>query len=371
MPIFAIPFLRAREWKEVKRDEGIQRALGRYVKTADDELPAKFVIAKKVAAEFSLKESEAELWRTHGVALKDFRKVEKDVDAGRAKLGDLPTPGQSLLDLKIALATKIMQACHFCVRKCGVNRLKGQLGFCRAGVDWKIFGAHHHFGEESVLVPSGTIFQAACMMRCLYCQNYPESITPELGETWSVERVARWMEGIRREGARNINWVGGSPTPWTWQILHAMKQCNVNVPQVWNSSSYYSPETAKLLDGVIDVYLLDFRYWSNKCAERLSAAPHYREAAIANHLAAAKAGEVLVRLLVLPNHVECDAKPIVTWIAKELGNDVHLNLMSQYRPEAKAFDYSDIARRLNRDEYDVVVEHAKKLGLWNVEVQGM
>jgi putative pyruvate formate lyase activating enzyme len=346
---------------------GVQRALGRYVKVVRDELPAKYLIAKKVKVQFDGKASEEKLWKIHERGLKEHRRLEKKIDEGKAKFEELAKPKQSLLDLKVELATHIMQHCCFCERRCGVNRLKGQRGFCRAGVEWRIFGAHAHHGEESCLVPSGTIFQAACSSACVYCCNAPESMNPELGEVWTIERVVEWIGNAKNAGWRNINWVGGDPTPWTWQILKALQLSEVNIAQVWNSNSYYSSETANLIDGLMDVYLLDFRYFSNECAKRLSNMPDYPKIAARNFLKANQAGELLIRVLIIPNHLRCDACPIIKWIKDNLGPDVRLNLLAQYHPYWKAHQYEDISKPLSYSEYAEVVKYAKEIGMKNLE----
>lgn len=346
---------------------GVNRALGRYVKVVRDELPAKFQIAKKVAVEFDPKASEKELWKIHGKALKDYRKLEKKIDAGKLKLERVKKPEQSFLDLKCAIADKIMTHCHFCHRRCGVNRLKGEVGFCKAGTEWRIFGAHGHMGEEGCLVVSGTVFNSACTMRCVYCCNGPESIEPELGQVWRVEEVVRWMEGAKKQNMRNISHVGGTPTCWLWHILKALQLCKANIAQVWNDNAYYSPETAKLIDGVMDVYLLDFRYMSEECARKLSSAPDYPKVAARNHLYAKKAGELLVRLLVIPGHLECDAKRIVKWVEENLGPWTRFNILAQYGPRWKAGEYEHINRPLSHSEWVDVVSYARKIGLKNLE----
>lgn len=347
-------------------EPGIKKALPRYVKIVHDELPAKFLIAKRIPVKFDLKMSEEKLWKIHDNAMKKFRVEEAKIDSGKIKLEEIKKPEKSLLDLKCTLANKIMTHCHFCTRRCEVNRLRGELGFCRAGTEWKIFGAHEHYGEEAELVISATNFQSACSMRCVYCQNAPASIKPELGETWSVEEVVVWIETMKRKDVRNINWVGGSPTPWTWHILKALKLCEVNIAQVWNSNSYYSPETSKLIDGVMDIYLLDFRYFSEKCAIELSQAPNYPEVAKRNHLAARKAGELLIRVLIIPTHIECDGKPILRWIKEELEEWTRVNILPQYRPCWKSWDYPGIDRPLGYDEWFEVIKYAKKIGLKNL-----
>jgi putative pyruvate formate lyase activating enzyme len=247
-----------------------------------------------------------------------------------------------------------------------VNRLKGELGFCRVGADAKVFGAHAHYGEEAELVPSATLFFAGCTMRCVYCQNAPESMHPYMGEQWSEKNIATWIERMHAAGCKNVNFVGGDPTPFLYNILRALELCNTDIAVVYNSNAYYSEKTAELLRGVVDVYLLDFRYFSNKCAERYSAAPHYCEAAQRNMLAAVEDAELLIRLLVMPSHVECCAKPILEWIASNLPKDVRLNIMDQYRPMYMAYRYEKLSRPLRCEEYVEVVDYAHELGLKNL-----
>jgi putative pyruvate formate lyase activating enzyme len=203
-------------------------------------------------------------------------------------------------------------------------------------------------------------------MRCVYCQNAPESISPELGVPWTEREVAGWVEKMKREGCRNINWVGGEPTCWLFNILQALKLTNVNIPQIWNSNAYYSKKTAKLLDGIIDLYLLDFRYFNEECAKMLSSAQNYPEVAKRNHLDAIKAGELLIRVLVMPEHIECDAKPILKWIRDNLGEWTRVNVLAQYRPCFMASQYLGINRRLTEGEHKEAVDYAKEIGLKNL-----
>ncbi|MBI5468994.1 MAG: radical SAM protein, partial [Deltaproteobacteria bacterium] len=181
------------------------------------------------------------------------------------------------LDRKIKEVEDILKCCELCTRRCGVNRLSGELGFCGVGIRPRIFGAHTHMGEEDELIPSATVFFAGCTMRCAYCQNAPGSVTPALGDEWTEEEVARWIEEEWKEGCRNVNFVGGEPTPYLYSILRSLKACKADIPVVWNSNSYYSEKTAEILKGVVDIYLLDFRYFDERCAVRLSSAPRYPE----------------------------------------------------------------------------------------------
>jgi putative pyruvate formate lyase activating enzyme len=140
----------------------------------------------------------------------------------------------------------------------------------------------------------------------------------------------------------------------------------VNVPVVWNSNSYYSAETSKLLSGFVDVYLLDFKYGSGDCAKRISDAPNYWEVCTRNHLEAKKNGELIIRVLVLPGHLECCTKPILSWIAENLGVETRVNLLFQYRPEWQAHEIPELRRRLSKDEMEKAVQLSNKAGLKNI-----
>jgi putative pyruvate formate lyase activating enzyme len=139
----------------------------------------------------------------------------------------------------------------------------------------------------------------------------------------------------------------------------------VNVPVVWNSNTYYSPETAQLLAEFADIYLLDFKYGPGDCAQRISDAPNYWEVCTRNHLEAKKHGELIIRVLVLPNHLECCAKPILNWIADKLGTETRVNVMFQYRPEWRAHEIPELRRRLTKDEMEKAIQLAEKTGLKN------
>lgn len=163
--------------------------------------------------------------------------------------------------------------------------------------------------------------------------------------------------------------MGGEPTPYFYNILKCLKLCKANIPVVWNSNSYYSEKTAEILKGIVDIYLLDFRYFNDKCAIKLSATPNYVEIVKRNFLLAKKDSELLVRILVLPNHIECDAKPILKWIKDNLGKWTRVNIMAQYYPTWQAEKFPEINRRLTAEEYKGVISYAKKIGLKNIIIQ--
>jgi putative pyruvate formate lyase activating enzyme len=349
----------------VLEDENARVSLPRYFAAMQDEKPVKFQIAKKIATDFDGIDSVQELWRIHEQKLSEFAHLEQELDSGKITLENQENPHTSFLDLKYELANRILENCHFCTRRCNVNRVQGQKGYCRCGTQITVSSMFEHLGEEPELVPSGTIFTLGCTIRCLHCQNWAISQWFESGEVYSPRRLALAVEQLRRDGCRNANLVGGEPTPWLQQWLQTFQHVNVNVPVVWNSNTYYSEETARLLAGFADVYLLDFKYGNNECAERISNAPNYWEVCMRNHLYAQKHGELIIRVLVLPGHLECCTKEILNWIAENLGRNTRTNVMFQFRPEWRAHEVPELRRKLTSEEMRRAVQLAKEAGLTN------
>ena len=258
----------------------------------------------------------------------------------------------------IEKAEDIYKSCHFCEHKCHINRYE-KVGRCRIK-NTRISSHFFHYGEEYMLIPSYTIFFSGCTFYCVYCQNWDIS-QYETGIYIEPERMAYFIE--KAEGrAKNVNWVGGEPTPHLLYILRVLDECKANLPQIWNSNMYCSLETMEILDKIIDLYLTDFKYGNDDCAERLSKVKNYWEIITRNHEIAYRQGDMIIRHLVLPNHVECCSKPIMEWISDNTPNAL-VNIMEQYYPTYKAFEYEDINRRINSSEYREVYEYATKLGL--------
>jgi putative pyruvate formate lyase activating enzyme len=345
-------------------DAVARKSLARYFAVMQDKKPAKFLIAKKLPAEFDEHDSLNKLWKQHVHCVDEFRRLEHEIDAGKDFRG-MPTPEKSFFDLKIEIARRILQQCHLCSRRCGADRTRGKRGYCSCGDVMAVSSIFAHMGEEPELVPSGTIFTMGCTMRCRHCQNWSISQWKEPGVECKPEDLARDVEQLRLGGCRNVNLVGGEPTPWLGQWLETFKHVSLSVPIVWNSNAYYSPETARLLAGFADVYLLDFKYGLGDCAERISDAPDYWRVCTANHLEAKKHGELIIRVLVLPAHVECCTKPTLKWIAENLGAETRVNLMFQYRPEWRAREIPELRRKLTAGERKRAVALAEEAGLKN------
>jgi len=325
----------------------IRALLPKYHDILEQQGVAQYLDCKHIPVSFTLIQSTDELWCIHDEALQLMRV-------------QVSTPIQSLLDLKIELADRLFQACCFCEHRCRVNRKK-TAGKC--GVqELRIASEFLHFGEETVLVPSYTIFFSGCTFHCVFCQNWDISQNP-CGVAIEPKTLVSVIEQRKKQGARNVNWVGGDPTSDILYILKVLQKLDSNISQVWNSNMYCSEEAMKLLHGVIDLYLTAFKYGNDSCAKRLSKVDGYTAVVERNHMLAHQQGEVIVRHLVLPNHGTCCSQRIMQWIQKNIP-EVSVNIMAQYRPEYHADEYKEIACAVSREEYLRVKEYAETLGLF-------
>lgn len=298
--------------------------LERYQNILKEELKPYFVQAKEKKIEFDLKDKSLdELMEIHNDLLKN----------------KIPP-----LELKKEITSKILEGCILCERRCGVNRKEGEKGYCNV-LESKISSEFMHFGEERQLVPSHTIFFNRCNFGCVFCQNYDIS-QRDGGRFVEPERLAKIID---KKGGRNVNWVGGDPTPNLYYIIEVLSWINESLPQIWNSNMYLTREGMNILAKLMDVYLTDFKYGNDECADNLSKVENYTEIIKRNHKIAEKTGDLIIRHLVLPGHLECCTKPILEWIDNNLDHPM-VNIMEQYRPEYHAGRYPKIDRYLNRKE---------------------
>ncbi|MFW6139728.1 MAG: radical SAM protein [Acidobacteriota bacterium] len=287
------------------------------------------------------------------------------------------------LDERIKKLKSYYECCTLCPRDCRVNRLQGETGKCQAAASLKVSSAFPHFGEERSLVGtkgSGAIFFSNCGLRCIYCQNYSISIEGE-GVIVSEQRVAESMIKLQELGCHNINLV--TPTHYVPGIVSALKIAaskGLEIPIVYNTGGYEKLDVLKLLDGIVDIYLPDYKYTIPESAAKYSSEaynyPYYVKIAfremyrqvgnwVADSRGVARRG-LMIRHLILPNRV-CGSREFLEFVAKELSKDCYVNLMRQYRPEYRAKEISEINRRINRKEYTEVLEWAEELGLTNID----
>ncbi len=342
---------------EILENKHIVTELSTYFEIMLNRRLSRLKIASMIPAE--KKDDINSLWREYERIQLEFKEI-----FDKTAFNDLKKPDFSLLDLKIKLAEKIFENCYFCEMRCYVNRITNK-GFCGV-MNPKIASEFVHTGEEAPLVPSHTIFFTCCNFGCIYCQNFDISQFPEAGLEINEEKLAKIIDKRRKEGSRNVNFVGGDPTPNLLYILKTMKSCSENIPVVWNSNFYMSGDTMKLLDGFVDLFLSDFKYGPEKCAEKLSKVPDYWNIVTRNHKMAKDSGDMIIRHLVLPNHVECCSKPILKWISENLGKETVVNIMGQYRPVYKAQECEEIVRYPTHQELKEIVDYARRLGLINL-----
>jgi putative pyruvate formate lyase activating enzyme len=267
------------------------------------------------------------------------------------------------LGRKAAQAFEILQSCELCSHECRVDRTAGKRGDCRVGGEMSVSSWFDHYGEEPFFIPSFTIFFHGCTFACQFCQNWEISQIEAPGRPYVVseQELARAID--THSYCKNVNFVGGEPTPYLPFILKTLSYVKSNVPVVWNSNFYMSEKSMDLLRGVVDVYLSDFKYGNDECAQRLSGVSDYSEIVRRNHLLAHKDAELAIRHLILPGHVDCCTKPVLEFIANHLSDGVVLNLMAQYRPCYRAAEYPEITRRISVGEFETSADFARRLGL--------
>ncbi len=283
---------------------------------------------------------------------------------------------------KITEAFRILEECTLCPRRCRVNRLLGERGTCRGGYLPAVASYAPHFGEEGPLVGrsgSGTIFLAHCNLRCCFCQNYTISHLGE-GREASFERFARMMIELQNLGCHNINFV--TPTHYAAQIIDGVSRAaamGLRVPLVYNSSGYDSVTTLKLLEGVFDIYMPDFKFGAPEPAAEYCDAADYPEVAKqaikemhrqVGDLVLDKDGlavrGLIVRHLVLP-HGLAETREVLHFIATEISRNTYVNLMDQYYPCAKVEPRTRLSRRVTPEEFAAALDIAREEGLTRLD----
>lgn len=280
-------------------------------------------------------------------------------------------------------AQALLAHCQLCPRRCGVNRLEGELGFCGTGKRASIASYGAHFGEERPLVGkygSGTIFLASCNLRCCFCQNYDISHFPEDSQEASQTTLAAIMLELQNKGCHNINFV--TPSHVVPQILKALVTAiaeGLTIPLIYNCSGYESAETLELLDGVIDIYMPDFKFWNPTNAQKYANAADYpeitRQALITMHH---QVGDfivddrglavkgLLIRHLLMPYALD-ETKQILNFISSVLSPASYVNIMDQYQPCGTITEHPELGRPVSPEEYRQALILAKQACLTRLD----
>ena len=275
-----------------------------------------------------------------------------------------------------------LDGCEACPRNCKVNRNNGVRGYCGESSVIMVARAALHFWEEPCISGkngSGAVFFSGCPLRCVFCQNREIAIAKR-GKEISLKRLVEIFFELKEKGANNINLV--TPTHYVYQIceaLKAAKQQGLDIPVVYNTGSYEKVETLKLLEGLVDIYLPDMKYFDSKIAERYSNAPDYFEvskAAIDEMLRQVGTPQfdsdgmirkgVIVRHLVLPTHT-LDSKKIIGYLYERYGNDIFISIMNQFTPPENIdkTKFPELSRKITKREYDKVIDFAISIGVTN------
>lgn len=285
-------------------------------------------------------------------------------------------------------AGQILKACQLCPRRCGVNRTRGERGFCRSGLFPIVSSYNVHHGEEPPISGargSGTIFLTHCNLHCVFCQNYPISQLG-VGREKSVEALGQMMLDLQERGCHNINWV--TPTHFVPQILDALffaVERGFRLPLVYNTNGYDRPETLELLEGIVDIYLPDMKYADEGTARVCSQAPNYpavNASAIQEMYRQVGRGKyagdgtmergLIIRHLLLPNGL-AGTESMARFVAETLSGQCPVSLMTQYFPAYRAKGFPKLRRRLSRQEFDEALEILDRYRLsggWMQEMEG-
>ena len=279
-----------------------------------------------------------------------------------------------------------LKQCEICPHKCKVNRINGEIGRCNSGKKVKIALYSTHKFEEPCISGkkgSGTIFFSNCNLNCIYCQNYEISQLGK-GREIEIEELANIMIKQQNRGVENINLV--TPTSYVVQIIEAIKIAKdkgLKIPIVYNTNGYENVETLKLLDGFIDIYLPDFKYYYSKLGEKYSKVKNYFNITVnaiqemyrqvgkpqINDEGIIQKG-VIIRHLVLPNHIE-NSKKILKWIKENMNDNVYVSIMAQYFPTYKAKENDKLNRKLTKEEYEEIIDYMYSINLSNGYMQDL
>ena len=284
------------------------------------------------------------------------------------------------MNINIKKLYQLMEKCSLCPRNCGINRLKGKIGACRTGKDFKVASINLHFGEEPPISGekgSGTIFFTNCNLNCVFCQNYPISQLGN-GNSITTQELADKMIDLQNKGANNINLV--TPThvyPMVAETIFIAKEKGLKIPVLSNCGGYESKEVLELMEPFIDIYMPDMKYSSNTMAKqyskidnyvennRIAIKEMYRQKGILNfdNNDLATKG-ILIRHLVLPNNI-AGSKETFEFVANEISEDTYMSIMAQYHTANISHTIEELNRKVTKEEYDKVLKDFENAGLYN------
>jgi putative pyruvate formate lyase activating enzyme len=262
---------------------------------------------------------------------------------------------------RLELARRHYRCCRLCAHCCGVDRLKGERGFCGAGAQARVYCQRVECGDESDLIPSHLLYLSGCNLRCAFCICEAAAFDPQRGTVLSARSFEGMLSDGRSRGARTLQWAGGEPTIHLPAILEVMARGEHLPPVVWKSNLFATPEALALLDGAVDVHVADLKFGNNACARRIAGVDGYLETVTRNLLLLAKA-RLIIRHLLLPGHFDCCYRPILDWVSRWLPG-APFRIMVGYLPRWEAARCRELAGPLDRGSGRQAANLAAEKGL--------
>jgi putative pyruvate formate lyase activating enzyme len=272
--------------------------------------------------------------------------------AGRAKLARS----------RLETARDALSDCQLCAYRCRVNRLAGEHGVCRAGAETRVFITQVEVSDELELIPTFGVALSGCDLRCAFCITGAESWDPHAGQRLDPAVLARKARAALEAGARAIMVLGGEPTIHLPAVLEIVAALPDEARLVWKTNAHGSAQARELLDGLFDVWLADYKFGNNACAQRLARVPDYTSVVRENLLWAQEHSELIVRHLVMPGHVDCCWEPAARWLAEALSG-VKVNLRSGFWPAWQSARHAELRGTVTATECDRAWEIAREQGL--------
>jgi len=263
---------------------------------------------------------------------------------------------------RAAVARAMLADCRFCAHDCGVNRLAGPAGLCHAGADARFFCAQSEVSDELELIPTFAVALSGCDLRCDFCITGASSWNPRAGFGFDAAAMAVRARAALQNGARTVMVLGGEPTIHLPAALEFVSQLPDNAKLIWKTNAHGSAPARELLDGLFDIWVADFKFGTDACAERLAKVPDYLAITAENLLWAAEHSQLIVRHLLMPGHVDCCWQPVAQWLAKNLPG-VKVNLRSGFWPAWHSNRHPELRATVTTCEDARAIEIARQFKL--------
>lgn len=265
-------------------------------------------------------------------------------------------------EARVAAARRHYRDCRLCEHRCGADREAGATGPCKAGPTARVFRHRVEYGDERVIAPSHLFYLSGCDLRCAFCINEINAFDPRRGDPLTPEFFRAALASQRHLAPRTLQLVGGEPTIHLPAVLEAMAGCPDLPRVVWKTDLHGTPETYDLLDGVVGLYLADFKFGNDRCAEEVARVGRYTEILTRNLRLVAGRADLIVRHLLLPGHLDCCYRPVVEWVSAYLPG-VPFSLRDGYLPHWQARRHVELGRPLAKREIDTARRVAAAAGL--------